>query len=113
MDTRAFVDDGGQQRTGADGFQLVDIRIFQAGLQAAGQAFGPGALAGGDPAGQRRQVLFDLRGGEADRAREVLVEDQEFQDVPGLDLGGVALRQPKPHSNQLIQTHTLADYSPT
>jgi hypothetical protein len=80
-----------QERAGALGLQLVEVGVLQPRPQAPGQRVGPAARHAG-VAGDGGQVRLDLRGAEADRAREVLVQHQELQDVPRLHLGGVDRR---------------------
>src|SRR5215211_2836452 len=77
MDLSALTADADEEHLQAVFDDLVELRVVERGAQPAGEPFGPpGVLAAGE-AGDTAQRRFDLLDGEADRARELGVEEQE------------------------------------
>src|SRR5687768_15470476 len=78
MDLSALVTDADQEPLQAVLDDLVELRVVQRRAQASGQPLRPARVL---PTGQARDAAqghFDLLDGEADRARELGIEEQEI-----------------------------------
>src|SRR5262245_43182445 len=68
---------------------LVDLSVVERGVEAAGKALGAAASAAAGLFCDRPQRRLDPRRREADRARELDVQQQELDDAARPKVGGV------------------------